>query len=77
VGRSEPKRLRLLRPRHVRVRPGGHLASALHRRPVQLPELRLRTPERPPARRPRLLRRPGARRDLRRQRAVHPRAAHG
>ena len=40
-GAAGPGLLRLLRPGHVGVRPGGHLAAALHRGPVELGHARL------------------------------------
>ena len=44
LGRGRPGLLRLLRPGRVGVRPGGHLAAALHRGPVELRHARLAGP---------------------------------
>ena len=76
LGRREPRGLRLLGLRDVRLRADGRVAATQrgdavqHRRDVR--------PARPAAAgRPRLLRRPRPHGHLHRRRAVHPRPAHG
>ena len=66
-GAAGPRRLRLLRPRGLGLRPGGHLAAALHRGAVELRHARV--PGRAGAGRPGvLLRRHQPRGHLHRQR---------
>src|SRR5215831_4883724 len=74
LGRLEPRRLRLLRARPLRLRavrprPAAQLVCGLRPRPR-------RRPLGAEARRPRLLQRARPRRDVRRPRPLHPRAAH-
>ena len=75
MGRSKPRRLRLLRPGQLRLCATRRVATPLHRLPVE--RHRSDPSHRPPTRRPRLLRRTQPRRHLHWRRPIHPRPTRG